>query len=305
MEVVNKPCRTTLRNGGSCFRSYLNRFISADTIVPDPANPQSFNRYSYVLNNPIRYTDPSGHCAQDDNACWEIADQLYSQYGWTIEGVWSLEQVRTMLEGAQLLEAWVESILFEQWLPQNVDARGVMRTLFGGATIAHPSDLSIIAAQGYHHVWGMTVYMLDEFTAAEFIHEMFHITDNKFGFDVAGGSAVWGEGPGEDMAQFVGQEISTCYLSFRCPGYGNTPGGEEPPTSPSMYAWKGPSEDFAHSGRFFVTGEYSVGPRRTEWMSSFVALQTTTPEYSGSPYTYWQRHSEPKYQSLGSEFFTE
>ncbi len=26
-----------------------------------PANPQSFNRYSYCLNNPLKYTDPSGH----------------------------------------------------------------------------------------------------------------------------------------------------------------------------------------------------------------------------------------------------
>ncbi len=40
----------------------LGRFISADTIVPDPANPQQFNRYSYALNNAVRYTDPSGHC---------------------------------------------------------------------------------------------------------------------------------------------------------------------------------------------------------------------------------------------------
>ncbi len=30
----------------------LGRFVSADTIVPDPGDPQSFNRYSYVLNNP-------------------------------------------------------------------------------------------------------------------------------------------------------------------------------------------------------------------------------------------------------------
>lgn len=43
------------------YDSTIGRFISADTIVPNPANPQSFNRYSYVLNNPLRYTDPSGH----------------------------------------------------------------------------------------------------------------------------------------------------------------------------------------------------------------------------------------------------
>jgi hypothetical protein len=39
----------------------IGRFTSADTIVPDPANPQDLNRYSYVRNNPLLYTDPSGH----------------------------------------------------------------------------------------------------------------------------------------------------------------------------------------------------------------------------------------------------
>jgi len=37
------------------------RFTQADTIVPAPSDPQTLNRYSYVRNNPLRYTDPSGH----------------------------------------------------------------------------------------------------------------------------------------------------------------------------------------------------------------------------------------------------
>ena len=43
------------------YDPYLNRFISPDTIIPDPANPQSLNRYSYGYNNPVKYLDPSGH----------------------------------------------------------------------------------------------------------------------------------------------------------------------------------------------------------------------------------------------------
>ncbi len=39
----------------------LGRFVQPDTIVPEPGNPQALNRYSYVLNNPLRYTDPTGH----------------------------------------------------------------------------------------------------------------------------------------------------------------------------------------------------------------------------------------------------
>jgi hypothetical protein len=42
---------------------YINRFLSADTIVPGYANPQNLNRYSYVTNNPLRYIDPTGHRA--------------------------------------------------------------------------------------------------------------------------------------------------------------------------------------------------------------------------------------------------
>ncbi|MBP8059866.1 MAG: RHS repeat-associated core domain-containing protein [Chloroflexi bacterium] len=39
----------------------IGRFASADTIVPGPTNPQAYNRYSYVLGNPLRLVDPSGH----------------------------------------------------------------------------------------------------------------------------------------------------------------------------------------------------------------------------------------------------
>ena len=36
-------------------------FLSPDNEVTDPENPQNYNRYSYALNNPMRYTDPSGN----------------------------------------------------------------------------------------------------------------------------------------------------------------------------------------------------------------------------------------------------
>ena len=39
----------------------LGRFAQADTIVPGAGNPAAYDRYAYVLNNPIKFNDPSGH----------------------------------------------------------------------------------------------------------------------------------------------------------------------------------------------------------------------------------------------------
>ncbi len=47
--------------GARYYDPALGRFVQADTVVPNPANPQALNRYSYVLNNPMKYVDPSGH----------------------------------------------------------------------------------------------------------------------------------------------------------------------------------------------------------------------------------------------------
>jgi len=38
----------------------VGRFLSPDPYVQDPGNSQNYNRYSYCLNNPLKYTDPSG-----------------------------------------------------------------------------------------------------------------------------------------------------------------------------------------------------------------------------------------------------
>jgi RHS repeat-associated protein len=52
--------------GARFYDSSLNRWLSADTLVPDSANPQSFNRYSYVRNSPLKFIDPTGHLEEAD-----------------------------------------------------------------------------------------------------------------------------------------------------------------------------------------------------------------------------------------------
>jgi len=46
---------------GRVYDPALGRFLSPDPNIQFPTNLQSYNRYSYVLNNPLRYTDPTGY----------------------------------------------------------------------------------------------------------------------------------------------------------------------------------------------------------------------------------------------------
>jgi RHS repeat-associated protein len=74
--------------GARFYSPVLGQFISPDSIVPRPGDPQSLNRYSYVRNNPVRLVDPSGmaECAADNRACWENEwywkDQWYKEHGY-------------------------------------------------------------------------------------------------------------------------------------------------------------------------------------------------------------------------------
>lgn len=46
---------------GRIYDPTLGRFLQADPHIQAPMNSQNYNRYSYVLNNPMSYTDPSGY----------------------------------------------------------------------------------------------------------------------------------------------------------------------------------------------------------------------------------------------------
>jgi RHS repeat-associated protein len=52
----------------------IGRFLSPDPHVPNPGFTQSFNRYSYVNNNPLTFTDPSGFA--EDEGLEELAEAL-------------------------------------------------------------------------------------------------------------------------------------------------------------------------------------------------------------------------------------
>ena len=71
--------------GARWYDSAIGRWLQPDTIVPDYANPQALNRYSYGLGNPVKYRDPSGHWVETVLDAAFIAYDVHQiqQEGWT------------------------------------------------------------------------------------------------------------------------------------------------------------------------------------------------------------------------------
>jgi len=98
--------------GARYYDPALGMFLSPDTVVPEPGNPQSLNRYAYVLNNPLRYTDPTGYFTDDAIKTYlqGIYGDAWEQYwkAWLADDAW-MNLLHTAQGGDLLLEVGWES----------------------------------------------------------------------------------------------------------------------------------------------------------------------------------------------------
>ena len=167
-----RPC---LWAGLGAGNPALGKFLQADTLVPDPANPQSLNRYAYVLNHPLRYTDPSGHIAQDEQ---DAADSYLNQllaydvnvkvdWGWAgpswarrwETGLWTLAELDIVLQGVQQLA-------------EAMGGKDAFRSNLGGVTV----DQKAMRHGGLGKAHRITLNA-DGFTYWTVVHELAHAWD--------------------------------------------------------------------------------------------------------------------------------
>jgi hypothetical protein len=241
-----------------------------------------------VYNNPLRYTDPSGHCAADDFDCQRTANHLHRAYGWIIYGTWAFEDVQILLSAARKMLEFFSA-------QGGGDAIGRMRAAFGEVAFHHP--LPIVSNRfGPWFAANNAVYLAGwSFDEAMVIHEMGHILDDQAGSRaLPGGATVWGGGLGDAMAAGLGGAPKDCLPRNWC-GWpfdrtrerwdtGSEPLSQAPDVY-VKYARQGSAEDFADAFKYAVLGNEQNRHIRAQIIKAFVQLQVdTAPRYFAVPY---------------------
>jgi RHS repeat-associated protein len=259
--------------GARMYSPSWARFVSADVFVPDPPNPQSLNRYAYVLNNPLRYTDPTGHIEIDETARAQEILNLLAAYGVVVRRDWGWRTgvrydelgephpVRYWERGAwtlnelELLRQAIED------LGSRVGGAAKVRELIGPAYVrrVHGKDLHRWFCENIYPrvvpaaltTW-RTVRLYDEtFLSPQttIVHELAHVWD-------------WGSWASESLEDFVGD------------------------ARPTVYAQTNPEEHWAET----VTGwiypdypEFGLSPRHRQYVALAVNAQIPIPWWAEPP----------------------
>jgi hypothetical protein len=200
-------------------------------------NPQNLNRYSYVRNNPIRYTDPSGHAiCMDDGYCGKPSDTAYKNkiikdiqkdYGITFSGKWSIDNkmkvaTAAILAGGKFADASGttsgseafravyglndgDTFRFE-WVGREQGPCRINGETCWGYT---PGSNHIQIYETYNGVWAGNPYVADTPVSVGLVlHEMGHAFNQRLGgVPLTGLTGVLLTRPYEDHGFFTGHYV--------------------------------------------------------------------------------------------------
>ncbi|MDR6985125.1 RHS repeat-associated protein [Rheinheimera pacifica] len=134
--------------GGRTYNPILGRFMQADPFIQAPSNLQNYNRYSYVLNNPMSYTDPSGYIAKKLYKGVLKATGVYAAQKFLLKNplLNAIAQIAVAYYGGPLASAMFN---FEQ----SFVATGSLRSATKSAAISYASSYALQGI-GESSYWG-------------------------------------------------------------------------------------------------------------------------------------------------------
>jgi RHS repeat-associated protein len=182
--------------GARYYDPTIGRFISPDTFMLSPTNPQGLNRYTYAFNNPLKFNDPSGNwppfldkfisqakdvAGQGINAVKEglqvAASKTVEIYQTAKELPGKAQEAAMHAVGIERVEYYTDSRSITDPVPvYHVGDQGIVPSLLGdvsGVSLYpvgtfvkesyYQKDSSISAHESYHYYeqsnWGMGVWL--------------------------------------------------------------------------------------------------------------------------------------------------
>ena len=205
----------------------LGRFVQSDTVIPDFYNIQDWDRYAYVRNNPLIYTDPNGHdadCGISErcrvSSTNEIKRAIKQYYKIEVSSKFNLKEMKTIYNALGEMETGLNKITNNnglKWIQKN----------FQDTHIELQTEFRKTIFKGSAHVLGSKVYLptcfsehpwdsIDGTVRSLIIHEFGHVFDNRSHSGLIDAS-IWGGGYGDALMDLIGGK-SNGPLSLRYTG---------------------------------------------------------------------------------------
>jgi RHS repeat-associated protein len=178
--------------GARWYGSSLNQLVQPDTIIPDPVNPQSFNRYLYSLGNPLRYLDPSGHYTVEFDS--QEAQDAFDEMGWNSPEEF-IDWLLGLLESAAMSDPSGELAWFMPYF-RNFDQDSPVNFVFRTGGALQGGQGSLLGDKGFVNLdaTGIVNKQQATDTASDFYnsnvlpyatlmaHELYHAVAEPYGY---------------------------------------------------------------------------------------------------------------------------
>jgi len=146
------------------YDAEIGRFLSADTIIQFPGSTQGYNRYTYVNNNPLSFTDPTGHSLESS---WKDVVDFVDKHKKSVARYFSMGWLSVIAYSKPVKDLFIR----EKWARQ---VGGIIAAVYGqgyGAAV-YAAYLSDIQGASDEDILKSGAMAYVSYTASQYVSNM-------------------------------------------------------------------------------------------------------------------------------------